>query len=62
MFVLNKLNIDDLENYLNTIFDLEMPIKDKNIAVLEFELKLDALADKFIETGTLQYVGQTPRA
>ncbi len=53
--MLNNLNIEELDNYINTIFDLETPIKDKQIAALEFELQLEALAKP--ETGSLQYAG-----
>jgi len=38
-----NLSIEDIENYLNTIFDLQSKLMDKEfkISMLEFELQLE---------------------
>lgn len=55
MCLLNNLTIQEVENYLHTIFYMQNQVKDKGTAALEFELQVDALASKIVEMESLHH-------
>lgn len=51
MNLADNLRIEEVENYLNRIFDLQSKLIDKDfkIALLEFELKIERQSHEFVK-------------
>ena len=59
-----NLNIAELENYLNTIFDIQSKVRDKEkkLALIEFELKLIEQMTDLLRKHNLHTEGDNARS